>query len=377
MKDKKKEEVLNISSANFKVVPKYYQIKEFIKEKILKEYNVGAKIPGERELAKMFKTNHATVNKAISLLVQEGYLYREQGRGTFVANLKVKPKQGRVKIIGVIVPAIDSGIYPKLLKGIYDGADEFGYNVLLCNDKNSFEKQYFYVRSLLKYDVDGVILVPVQKSRTTSGNIKALKKLIKHKVKVVLVDRYIKEIETDYVISDNFQATYKLTNYLIKLGHRRIGFIREAITTTVEERVEGYKKALIDNKIKVDPRLIVGSGRINGRIGYVYTKKLLSLSNPPTAIMCINDLVAAGAIKALSEEGIKVPDQISITGFDDLDFAKNLVPPLTTVKQPIYEMGKEAIKLLMHKITNPEDNKIYKIILKSEPVIRDSCKKLF
>ena len=351
----------------FSNVPKFYRFKEFIKENIIFKSKPHTKILSEKELAKKYNINITTVNKAISILVEEGYLYRIGGKGTYVAEYK---KLKKMDLIGVVVPDVKEGICAQYVKGIIDYIKiKDKYNVVLYDDENDYEKQYNYINRLLNGKVHGLIIVPLPNNKNDSSLIKDI---IKKNVKLVFLDRYTAEFNTNYVVSDNLKGMYELTKYLIEWGHRRIGFILTSLKNkTVIERLEGYKLAFKDSGVKIDENLIVESEYFDSKAGKVESEKLIK-NFKVTAIIGVNDLVSLGVVNKCSELGIKIPDELSIGSYDDLDFAEYLPVPLTTVHQPGYEMGKKAAEIIVglieNKLKEPQRIKIPSFLIK-----RDSC----
>ncbi len=178
--------------------------------------------------------------------------------------------------------------------------------------------------------------------------------LLKHNVPVVLLDRNIDELNTNCVVVDNYKSSYEAVEYLIQCNHYRIAIIQGLLNTyTNNERVRGYKDALADHGISIDENLIIGND-FRSTNGYISTKMLLYLPDPPTAIFSFSDLITLGTLQALSEEKLNIPDDISIIAFDDIDFAPYLVSPLTAVRQPRELMGEAAVKLLIDELKSKE-----------------------
>ncbi len=214
-----------------------------------------------------------------------------------------------------------------------------------------------------------MIINPTQKS------MEHLKKLKKENILFVLLNRNIEELEVDCIKNDNKYGAYQATEHLIRLGHRRIGHITGPIyTSSVRERIEGYKEALKFYEIPVDETLIINSTlTTNG--GYQGGLKLLKGPNPPTAIFAYSDLMAIGVLKACKELKIKIPDNLSLVGYDDIEIASLLEIPLTTIRQSRYTIGVMGTKLLISRINNPSSKRPFKcIILKPELIVRESTR---
>ncbi|MGB9600795.1 MAG: LacI family DNA-binding transcriptional regulator [Myxococcota bacterium] len=251
---------------------------------------------------------------------------------------------GKSGIIGIIVPEIKHSFYSEIFEEIDEICLErelipelllTEFNQLRIED---IKKQMIYQK------MDGIILA----YHTLDFSF------INEKIcPVVLIDVPDGNFKSfDKVIIDNLEGAKEAVRYLIEIGHRRIGFISDKVTT--KKRLEGYKNALEEKNIEIDEELIeIRNGR-SEEIGYQAGLKLLSKANRPTVIFCVNDLIAIGLLRASFELNIKIPEQLSIIGFDDLPISRYLPIPLTTVSQPIKEIAREAFSLLIDRIKNPE-----------------------
>ncbi|WP_461206808.1 LacI family DNA-binding transcriptional regulator [Clostridium sp. DL1XJH146] len=271
-------------------------------------------------------------------------------------------------IIGVIIPDIGNPFFSQLVKGIQDGANENGYHIMLCNTYKNEEKEIEYLEILQNHQVDGIVFLT-----TTIQNSHKLF-FQKNKIPVVSVSRRFKELSISSIDVDNYSAAYDATSYLINLDHKEIAMIRGDIdNNSVDfDRFEGYKQAIIDSNIDFHEELVVkGDFSVEG--GYNAMGKLLTHKQLPTAIFCASDHMAFGAIKCAHESGLIVPDDISVIGFDDIPLASMFIPSLSTVKQPIYELGQKAIQTIISEIQSK--SKAQNIVLSTEIVIRQSTKR--
>lgn len=267
-------------------------------------------------------------------------------------------------ILGLIMPDISNPFFPAVARGVEDVANENGYNVLLCNTDGSATKETDYINVLRSRQADGVIFT------TSQVNSKSAKMLIDTGIPVVLADRRM-NIACDSVVAENIIGAYKATRHLLDLGHTRIGIITGPMGAgTSEERIEGYKQALLESSIAVDDDMIC-EGNYRQHSGYECTCRFLKMSDQPTAIFACNDLMAVGAMSALEDHGLKVPDNVAVVGYDDIAIASVTRPRLTTVAQPKYEMGAIACTLLIERLKN--SNKPHQsIVLAPQLVIRES-----
>lgn len=275
-------------------------------------------------------------------------------------------------IIGLIIPDMTNPFYPRLAKGVEDEAHERGYHIILCDGNNSEEKEASYLDFLNEHYVTGIIY-----NNFNNISKKILNKILNSSLPFVSIDSKLEVPGCKSVYLDNQKAMYDLIQYLVDMGHKQIGFITgPADSYSTAERYKGYIKALEENKIVIDETLIV-KGNYVLEEGYSAMEKLLERNVNITAVACCNDLMAIGAMEKLKNEGIKVPEDISLVGFDNIDMTRVVTPKLTTIAQPSYEMGKESARMIIDMIEGKsKENSDYKIF-KSSLIIRESVKKIF
>lgn len=347
-------------------IPQYFQLQTWLKEQILQGvFKAEDKIPTEEELVQLTGLARATVRQAIQNLTNMGYLIRKKGLGTFVTIPQVSPD--KQIIIGLIVPDIRSGYAPELARGAEDEAARSKHSLILCSSDDLYIKADFHANRLIENSVSGVIFVPT--SSSDNKNRLIIQKFQEKNIHVVLADRTIPNLEIDHVTSDNFEGAYNLTNYLIKKGHKKIAFIYSNIYSTEKLRFNGYKKAIEDNGIQFDPTVVVShSGPFNEEQFSKYAQALLKQRKRITSIFTAHDRIALTFYHVARDMGLSFPEDMSIVGYDDLDFE---TLSLTTMHQPIYEMGVESVKLINSRINN-EKNGNQSIVLKSYLIERES-----
>lgn len=275
----------------------------------------------------------------------------------------------KTNTIGLIIPDIRNPFFPELARGAEDKANEEGYNLIFCNTDDDIEKEEKYINMLVEKMVDGIVFTASSKKHTGFENFK------KFSIPIVLVDRDI-DVEgiQGKVIVDNFIGGYEAGKHLLKLGHTEIIFLSGPLkSNTSINRLNGYKKALHEFNIDLKEEYIL-EGYYRSEWGYEATMDLLNKDKKFTALFCANDLIAIGAIKALKEKNIKIPQEISIVGFDDIYMARLIDPELTTIKQPNYEMGYKSVEILINILEDKKENN-KNINLKPELVIRKSTLK--
>jgi LacI family transcriptional regulator len=274
-------------------------------------------------------------------------------------------RKKRTYTVGMIIPDSSNPFFAEVALGFEMRSFDLSYNVIFCNTNGDVQKESTYLDLLLKKRVDGIVFV-------SSGiNINSVKFIKSQKIPIIVVDREIKRLKVDSVLVDNLSGGYQATKHLLNLGHKRIACISgPSLITPSSERIEGYKKALMEASLEIDKKLILmGDFQFEG--GYKSAKKLLRMKKIPTAIFACNDLMAIGAICAIKEAGMRVPQDISVVGFDDIALASFYSPKLTTVIQPKYKMGKLAASMLIERIKNKEMAPRRKL-LKTELIIRES-----
>ena len=271
-------------------------------------------------------------------------------------------------VIGLVITDIENPFFSNVAKGVESVAFKNKHILMICNTNENPEKEKFFLNSLLSEKVSGAIIVPT----TGNGNEKFFEELVKKGFPMVLVDRQVKNLNIDSVSINNEVGGYQATEQLIKNGHRRIGIICgiKGLSNT-EERLGGYKKALKSAGIPVSNELVTYGDYVEAG-GRKALTKLLSLDNPPTAVFSTNNLMTLGCIKELYSRKITIPDEMALVGFDDSTWAEALIPPLTTIKQPGYELGINAAELLIKRLNKPTSSTM-NIVLNSELVVRESC----
>lgn len=276
---------------------------------------------------------------------------------------------GKSYTIALLIPSITTDFYTQICEVIEEKLEEKGYYTYLCNTRRSVEKESRYVESLIARQVDGVIFSPTRiKPVDNKVNLENINKLKKHGIAVVAFGSQFQGVSQIYI--NTYQGAYDATRYLISLGHKRIGFIDGLSAGTRKSRRRGYIKALEESQIDYDPSLVT-AGNLEMEDGYSCTLELLKLKHPPTAILTANNLMAIGALKAASNEGLSVPGDLSVIGFDDSPLSKVVNPSLTVVSQPLKEIGEAAVKLLMRQLEGKQEHET--IQLNTHIIKRESC----
>jgi len=269
------------------------------------------------------------------------------------------------KTIGLIIPTIRNSVFAESTRGVQDYADGQKNQVILGNTYYSYDQEETLIKTLLEKQVDGLIIT------TTNPKGAVLKSLVDEGVPFVLLYSTLKGGPMSAVGIDNYRGGYLATEHLVQLGHRRIGMVAGNFSMSDRSlhRWHGYKQCLKKYGIPYDKELLAQTDySLAG--GKAATQKLLSLKTPPTALFCSNDYLALGAMKGAREMGLNLPQDLSVVGFDDILIASHIVPELTTVYQPAYEMGKLGAKLLFELME--KESKPVQLMLDSSLIVRAS-----
>ncbi len=279
-------------------------------------------------------------------------------------------KNKKTKAVGVILPNIINPFFAAMLRGIEDSAIRKGYVVVFCDSDDTREKESLYFQIFENRWVDGIIFSGTATDAEEEAHIR---KIQNKGIPVVLVDREIEAYFTNVVMVDNVRAAFEATTYLLDLGHRKIGHIAGPQEIKVfAKRLQGYKEALARCGVSVDLQL-VRKGDLSIRSGESAARELMMKKVPVTALFCGNDLMAIGAMKEFQRNGLKIPQDVCLMGFDDIPLASLVSPSLSTVAQPSYQIGTTAIDLLVKSIEERSiDNKV---ILPTKLILRESTKR--
>lgn len=286
----------------------------------------------------------------------------------YVANVQARSLAGgRSFVAGLLVQDLGTGYIGEIIRGIDDELAKTQYNLMLYTTHRRKVKESLFVTTLAQGTADGLLLVLPRNAEAY------LETLRRRRFPYVLIDHQGIDELGPSVGASNWQGAFDATSYLIKLGHRRIGFITGTPDLGCsQKRLEGYKAALRAHGLSVDPELI-REGDFYQPTGYQGAVELLRVTHRPTAVFASNDLMAFGVMEAVREQGLSIPNDMSIIGFDDIPQAANVHPRLTTVRQPLEQMGRVATTMLLEFISNP-DSQPEKLELATELIIGASCR---
>lgn len=353
---------------------KYAKLQRYIKDEIIMgRIKPGDQIPSENTLSEELSLSRHTVRKAISMLVNEGYLYTEHGKGTFCKDRSI----GRInsRNIGVMTTYISEYIFPRVIQGIDSVLSEKGYSIILKNTDNDVEKEAVYLQEILNKDIEGLIIEPT-KSSVFSNNIKYYQALEEHKIPYIFIHGTYQQLEDrPQILLNDSNGMYLAVKYLIGLGHKNIIGIFKADDVQGIERHKGYARALAENFLQYDPENVIWFHTEDRKTKPFSTLESMFKSGKKVdAVVCYNDQVAFGVYEKLTELNISVPADISLTGFDDSYYATSCPVKLTSVSHPKEQLGEIAAQTLLEMIGNPEYSKSHiKKVIEPELIIRDSC----
>jgi LacI family transcriptional regulator len=335
-----------------------------------------------KEVAKRAGVGIATVSRVLN----NNYPVRDQVKENVlnaIRELDYQPngiarslKNKKTNTIGVIVADISNAFFMQIAKGIESVVYNHGYNLIIASTSENPEKELQVLRALSEKRVDAMIISPC------SSDGKFIKQLTERGMPIVLVDRKIPSLSIDLIVEDNFSASYKLVSYLISNGHKKIAIMNGLnFVSSGLERFEGYKKALEDNGIAIRNEYIL-EGAFQKENAYEKIKEMLDKYKPeqlPTAIFAANNLMAEGAMIALYERNMRIPEDISLVSFGDIGSSELIKPKLTVISQKAFDMGQKAGEIVIKRITN--DNNLnsdsYKeIVIVSDMYIGQSVSRL-
>lgn len=306
----------------------------------------------------VLEQNRAIIQEAIEKL---DYKRNEMARGL---------KTNKTMTIGILIPSLENIFFTTIVSMIEDQLLEEGYGTIICDFKEDADQERKKLEFLVNKNVDGIIMV-------SYGADKAyIQELLDREIPVILLDRMIKGLDCDCVLADNLNASYQAVEALIVKKHKRIGIIcGPEDTYTAEERRKGYIRVHEDYDLEIDEQLISPADyTVEG--GYKALVDFWNMSKRPTAVMVTNYEMTIGAIMAINDLGIMVPDDLSIIGFDNIQMSKVVRPPLSIVEQPMKEIGMKAAKLLVKRLKGDFDSfpSVYR--LKTNVYIKESVSKL-
>lgn len=354
--------------------PKYLFIKDDLKDKILKEvYLVDSKIPSEIDLREKYKVSRHTIRQAISELVNEGYLIKVHGSGTFVSDEYLDKNNSKKNMIGIITTYLSDYIFPSIIRGIERELSKHNYSLMLASTHNNVKNERDSLENMFKNEVAGLIIEPT-KSNMINPNLNYYLSLIDNNTPLLMLHANYEELDIPFIGMDDIGAGEVATSHLIELGHKKIAIITKTDDVQGKNRFKGYINALRQAKISYqnDHIILYDTEQKESLSNLIH--ELLINDSPPTAIVCYNDQIAMEVIGKAKQLGLNVPDDLSIVSHDNSFLSTPTTGlNLTTIEHPKEKMGSEAAKWIINVIENKDFDKKPKIF-PPNLIIRESTK---
>lgn len=355
--------------------PKYIQIKENLIDFIQKTgLKYGDSMPTEGELVKRFEVSRHTIRRALSDMVNDGWLYTMQGSGTYVSDPYADANQMN-KMVGVVTTYFKDYIFPDIISGMDDVFTDNGYSILLGTTKNNASRERVVINNMLNNQLAGLIVEPT-KSVFPNANIQLYKQFQERGIPVVFIHATYRGFDTSFVIEDDEYAGYIATKHLIENNHKKIIGVFKQDDMQGHGRYKGYQNALEEAGIDLDPSYVRWFTTEEKET--VTSKENVSrwLKECPeaTGFICYNDQISLGLLNTLKAMEIEVPRDYSLVSFDNSKLANNYVVKLTSVAHPKAALGIEAAKLLIELMKDP--TKKFEHIMKPNLVIGETSRKI-
>ena len=313
-----------------------------------------AKVPTIRDVAELAEVSKATVSRYLNgSLVLPPDTAKRVDDAVIALNYRQNSLARRLSLgssetIGLAMPEVANPFFAELADAVEEAASELGYGLSLCITRNQLEREALYLRWLDTRHLDGLIFAT---NRPDDGSLRSM---IGERANIVLIDEDVPGTDVPKVFVDNVQGGYLATRHLLDAGHRHIAHVTgpEALFT-VQERLLGYRRALDEAQVAYEPEL-VRFGSYDRRFGQAAARELIARDHPPTAVFAASDYLAVGMLETLRDHALDVPGYMSIVGFDDMEFASLLMPPITTLRQSASGLGRTGVALLIAMLRGKE-----------------------
>jgi GntR family transcriptional regulator of arabinose operon len=353
--------------ANFSKMPKYQIVKDYVRHLIRDGLIIyGQQLPSEHDMMVKFGVSRQTVRQAFSELCAEALVYKEQGKGTFCGYRNIRPRQ----IVAVITTYISDYVFPGIISGIEQVLSDQGYMMLLCNTGNSKESEAQHLTSMLEHDVAGIIIEPTRSAHPNT-NRELLEELRRKGTKFVYLNACYNDFDSAHAVMDDREGGRMLADHLLALGHRRLAGVFKTDDKQGVMRKTGFLAAI--EACAGAKAVSVGEYETMNMYDYPFTfsQNLLRSSDAPSAIVCYNDQCALQVLQAAAERGLKVPQDISVVGYDNSPIAQ-IGLKLTTIRHPMKDMGRTAARFMVDMLEGRADSPCR--VYRPELVVRDSCR---
>ena len=369
---KKAGQIINPSSP----LPRYCQAENFLRELICElSLSKDTQLPSDKRFAQLLNISHLTLRRAQERLCEEGVLYKNHGKGTFVGNVSQlcaeKGRDSEQQFIGLVIPSVEY-YYSELIRAVEEKTREADFKLVLSIsnwwDPGEENRQLQKLRALT--GIKGILISPPVVQRVLGKRVSRYKNLVQLGISVVCIDRDVSDMGVSCVFFDDRRGAKLAVTHLVSLGHRRIGFVHQMPDNLRNrERFLGYKDALQEAGLSFDETLVVkSSDRFQDEL-----KTLMGYPRRPTALSCTNDYCASMVVDYTSRLGIRVPEDLAICGYDGPDWKTSPFSFLTTIFRDRYVMGTKAVEILLRQIRATRQGNVECVILSPELVVKGSC----
>lgn len=343
---------------------KYENVKDKIKNLIKNgKYEVGSKLPTESELMEKYGVSRYTIRRAAGELESEHFIYRVQGGGMYVDDWKKQRKPvNDSKLIGVITTHLADYIFPRIISGIDRIITENGYSLILNNTHNSCEREKKAIQRMIDNQVSGLIIEPSQ-SALSNKDLSIYTKLKEAGIPTLFINAHYPQLDFPYLELDDTKAEEEMTDHLIKLGHKRILGVFQIDDMQGANRLKGFLDAYMAHPdISYLSETVMYHSQQDMNPVFKKTVNLLEGTEAPTAIVCYNDDLAIQMMNVIRSIDLRIPEDVSIAGFDDFVMGHYVIPKLTTIEHPKERMGVDAAKMMLKMIAGEEvKSKLYEV----------------
>jgi GntR family transcriptional regulator, arabinose operon transcriptional repressor len=359
-----------------KQLPKYLQLKQEILIWLQSgRMKPNDQMPSEHEIAQQFRLSRQTVRQTLGELEQEGWLYRVQGKGTFVSERRTRPLQ-EMQAVGMVTTYISDYIFPHIVRGAEGVLRNRGYSLMLSSTDNAKEKERENLEFLLTQPIRGLIIEPT-KSAQGNPNLSLYLSLQVNKIPFLMINERYPELHCPCLKMDDEAGGFAATRHLIELGHRNIAGFFKTDDLQGANRMKGFIRAHQEHQLSLQHNSVTHyTTETASTVPFEAALAMLQRTDRPTAFVCYNDELAVRLLEAARRTGLSVPDDLSVIGFDDSPLATATEVKLTTVVHPKTAMGADAAEMLLNMIAGQGEDSIRDIVYAPEIVVRESTRAL-